>query len=257
MIARSGDLTGAEQHLSAAIDTISERWRQPTFFAQVRMAAIGVGLVADALTSMPTGGRAVHLQWAGALRDRAQLAAAANEQRFPPGPEGKAWLVRLQAEWARLLWVSGSEDALTAEQYLHSWTAATSAFGYGARYEQARCRARLAAAYRAAGDLAAAAEAATKARDVARAVGAEPILAQLAGLAVPVRARGEPSTALTPRESEVLVLIADGNTNRQIARSLYISEKTVSVHVSNVLAKLGAAGRTEAVAVARRQGVLD
>ncbi|MDQ2836060.1 MAG: response regulator transcription factor [Actinomycetota bacterium] len=62
---------------------------------------------------------------------------------------------------------------------------------------------------------------------------------------------------MTPRETEVLGLIADGRTNRQIARSLYISEKTVSVHVTNLLAKLGAAGRTEAVAIARREHVLD
>ena len=44
---------------------------------------------------------------------------------------------------------------------------------------------------------------------------------------------------------------------REIAGQLYISAKTVSVHVSNMLAKLGAAGRTEAVAVARRRGYLD
>ena len=50
----------------------------------------------------------------------------------------------------------------------------------------------------------------------------------------------------------MLALIEDGATNRQIAQTLVISEKTVSVHVSNLLGKLGAAHRGEAVAIARR-----
>jgi DNA-binding NarL/FixJ family response regulator len=52
-------------------------------------------------------------------------------------------------------------------------------------------------------------------------------------------------------------LVAAGLTNRQIGERLYISEKTASVHVSNVLAKLDASGRAEAVAVATRRGLLD
>ena len=57
---------------------------------------------------------------------------------------------------------------------------------------------------------------------------------------------------LTPREREVLALVADGRTNRQIAEALFISAKTASVHVSNILAKLGVANRGEAAAVAHR-----
>ena len=52
-------------------------------------------------------------------------------------------------------------------------------------------------------------------------------------------------------------LLARGLTNGQIGKQLYISTKTVSVHVSNILAKLGASGRTEAAAIARRRGLLD
>jgi DNA-binding NarL/FixJ family response regulator len=63
--------------------------------------------------------------------------------------------------------------------------------------------------------------------------------------------------ALTPREHEILALVAEGRTNADIARQLFISSKTVSVHVSNILAKLGATGRTEAAALARRRGLLD
>ena len=64
------------------------------------------------------------------------------------------------------------------------------------------------------------------------------------------------SAVMTPREAEVLRLLAAGRTNRQIGAELYISEKTASVHVSNILGKLGANGRTEAVAIAAQRGLL-
>jgi DNA-binding CsgD family transcriptional regulator/tetratricopeptide (TPR) repeat protein len=57
---------------------------------------------------------------------------------------------------------------------------------------------------------------------------------------------------LTPREQEVLQHLVEGRTNRQIARALFISEKTASVHVSNIMSKLGAANRSEAAAIAHR-----
>jgi filamentous hemagglutinin family protein len=50
--------------------------------------------------------------------------------------------------------------------------------------------------------------------------------------------------------------MAQGRTNRQIGAALYISEKTASVHVSNILGKLAAGGRTEAVAIAAQRGLL-
>ncbi len=61
-----------------------------------------------------------------------------------------------------------------------------------------------------------------------------------------------PLNRLTAREREVLDLLADGATNRAIAQTLFISEKTASVHVSRVLAKLGVPNRGAAAAVARR-----
>jgi len=60
------------------------------------------------------------------------------------------------------------------------------------------------------------------------------------------------SFGLTRREAEVLVLVAAGRTNRQIGGELFITEKTASVHVSRILAKLGVAGRGQAAAVAHR-----
>ena len=62
---------------------------------------------------------------------------------------------------------------------------------------------------------------------------------------------------LTMRELEVLRLLADGATNGAIAQRLFISSKTVSVHVSHILEKLAVGNRGEAAAVARRQGLLE
>ena len=61
-----------------------------------------------------------------------------------------------------------------------------------------------------------------------------------------------PAGNLTKRERQVLTLLADGLSNRRIAQDLFISQKTVSVHISHILAKLGVTNRTEAAAAARR-----
>ncbi|MFF3398645.1 response regulator [Streptomyces sp. NPDC002659] len=65
------------------------------------------------------------------------------------------------------------------------------------------------------------------------------------------------STTLTEREREVLGLIADGRSNREIARALVLSEKTVKTHVSNILMKLDLADRTQAALWAVRHGLTD
>ena len=62
---------------------------------------------------------------------------------------------------------------------------------------------------------------------------------------------------LTPRELDVLRLVATGQSNEQIGTTLFISPKTASVHVSRILAKLGVASRTEAAAVAHREQLLE
>lgn len=66
-------------------------------------------------------------------------------------------------------------------------------------------------------------------------------------MATPCDPRG-----LTARELEVLALVVDGHTNRQIGEALRIKEKTASVHVSNILAKLGATNRVQATSMAFR-----
>ncbi len=60
---------------------------------------------------------------------------------------------------------------------------------------------------------------------------------------------------LTSREAEVLALVAAGKTNREIGAELFVSEKTASVHVSNILRKLGVSSRVDAAAIAQRVGV--
>ena len=77
--------------------------------------------------------------------------------------------------------------------------------------------------------------------------------------------RGEPTcsgsdgrgttAALTARELEVLPLLTAGQSNKEIGAQLFIAAKTASVHVSNILAKLGARSRTEAAAIAHREGL--
>ncbi|WP_159622187.1 response regulator [Ruania rhizosphaerae] len=73
---------------------------------------------------------------------------------------------------------------------------------------------------------------------------------------VPGGARGAVVEDLTPREQEVLRLVAEGHSNRQIAQTLHLAEGTVKNHVSTVLVKLGARDRTNAVLRALHHGLL-
>jgi DNA-binding NarL/FixJ family response regulator len=138
------------------------------------------------------------------------------------------------------------------EEHVATWERTVDAFGYGYLFEQAWSRVRLSAALRAAGRVAEANEQAALAAEVGRELASKPLLDESGGVE-----SGGGAGSLTSRETEVLRLLAEGRTNRQLARELYISEKTVSVHVSNILAKLGVRSRTEAAAVARRDGLLE
>ncbi|MCO1655010.1 helix-turn-helix transcriptional regulator [Pseudonocardia humida] len=185
------------------------------------------------------------------------------------GPEGLAWLCRARAELTR---VEGRSDP-------QAWSEVVEAFGYEAGapgtapgpprgYRQAQALLRRAEARLAAGAAHAAAgpvEADLRtALEIAERLGAGPLeravlaMAERAGLrlrdAEPARPTGP--DPLTPRERSVLALVAEGGTNRQVGQALFISEKTVSVHLSRVMAKLGAASRTEAVTIAYSRGLL-
>jgi DNA-binding NarL/FixJ family response regulator len=96
-------------------------------------------------------------------------------------------------------------------------------------------------------------------------LGEVPLRAQIEALArrsrIPLGLDGQPpddhdsALGITVREREVLVLLARGATNREIAETLVITEKTASVHVSHILAKLDARNRGEAAAIAHRLGL--
>jgi two-component system, NarL family, response regulator YdfI len=66
-----------------------------------------------------------------------------------------------------------------------------------------------------------------------------------------------PPEELTPRETEVLRLLADGLPNREIAERLHISEHTIKFHIRSILGKLGASSRTEAVTLGFRSGLIE
>jgi DNA-binding CsgD family transcriptional regulator/nucleoside-triphosphatase THEP1 len=137
----------------------------------------------------------------------------------------------------------------------------------GRIYDGARARRRQAEALAARGDRDGAAAAAVAAREVAEQVGAQWLVDELDTLArrarlrlvgpadAPAPASDDVDLGLTPRELEVLVLLAEGRTNREIGEALYMAEKTASVHVSRILAKLDVRTRTEAAAVAHRLGL--
>jgi DNA-binding NarL/FixJ family response regulator len=121
----------------------------------------------------------------------------------------------------------------------------------GAPHQAARVRMLMGVACRALGDGASAELEFEAARGALEELGAAPDLERLGRLAGSSRPGG-----LSQRESEVLTLVAAGKTNRAIATELFISEKTVARHVSNIFTKLGLSSRAEATAYAYRHGLV-
>jgi DNA-binding CsgD family transcriptional regulator len=172
-------------------------------------------------------------------------------------PAAEAFL----AEHTALLSRSRGEDSVA------QWTAAVDGWvRVGRVWDEAVCRLRLAEAIAAQGDRRLKAPELLRAHDIAGRLGASGLLTETRalgrryGVGLPT-ARPSSTTAdlivpLTAREREVLELVAEGRTNDEIAGRLFMSPKTASVHVSRILGKLGAGNRTEAVAIARRAGLV-
>ncbi|HEX6149904.1 helix-turn-helix transcriptional regulator [Nocardioides sp.] len=253
---RAGDPAGVLAAYDDAVELLSRLW-QPWFSARIRMAATAIGAIADLFPAVAATDRPALVERAARLLSDGRMVL----ERYPSpsglwGPEGVAWTKRLEAEALRLRWLAG--DPPDDDDLIEAWRSAATAFEtFGDAYQLALVRVVLATVLRATGDAAGAREVADQARSAAHALGAQPLVDQLIALGSRKQRQSAGTATLTARETEILALVAEGRSNGEIGKQLYISTKTVSVHVSNILAKLGAAGRTEAAAIARRRGLLE
>jgi DNA-binding NarL/FixJ family response regulator len=161
----------------------------------------------------------------------------------------------------------GGAGGGAAGRLLGAWDEAAAAWdGLGEPYPRAQALLRAAEAALAGGDRDGATERLQRAASLAAELGTRPLgeqitlLArrariQLAGEELPEEPAGD--LGLTERELEVLRLVAAGRSNREIAGELFISPKTASVHVSNILSKLHVGSRGEAAATAHALRLFD
>ncbi|HYF72775.1 MAG TPA: LuxR C-terminal-related transcriptional regulator, partial [Nocardioides sp.] len=251
-----GDAAGAIEVYDEVVAVLTRIWHE-WFSARIRLGAVTIGAVARAVPEMSGAERAAYVERV----DRIHADGHVVLDRYADpsghwGPEGRAWMKRLDAETLRVRWLAGI-DAPPLDALVDAWRDAVVLFeDFGHVYELARVRTVLAGILRATGDPAGARELGDLARQTAHQLGAQPLLDELRAIgSTPMREESAPD-ALTPRESEILQLVAQGRSNGEIAKQLFISAKTVSVHVSNILGKLDASGRTEAAAIARRRGLI-
>jgi DNA-binding CsgD family transcriptional regulator len=257
-----GDTELALVHAEAAIHANTRHSYKPSVLRPVAVAlAARADRAVAARVAGNVGAEAAELASVEKLLDIAH--DGARHQALPKavlGSEGRGWLARAEAEYGRAAGKNAPE----------AWEAVLAAFGPRYVYETARSKWRLAEALIEAGRTEQAVPVWREAAATAARLGAAPLSAALQALARraridpgPGRIDGAPATSgsgyltesLTDRERDVLRLLARGQSNRQIGTELYISPKTASVHVSNILAKLAVTNRTEAAAIAHREGL--
>lgn len=250
-----GDLDQTVATHDAVVATMTSLWQTPTFQGRIRLTGLLLGQLAPLLAGLVPERRSSLLELAERLAAEAEESTEGGRHRVP-GSEGQAWLHRVRAERLRLRWLTSQPT--DADELSSAWSSSVQSFAaYGHVFETARSQARFAVALRATGHEAEAAEVAEASLAVARSLGARPLLDEVRPLVGRADASGAGGDVLTPREAEVLALVAEGASNRDVGQRLFISTKTASVHVSNILAKLGARSRTEAVSIARRRSLLD
>jgi DNA-binding CsgD family transcriptional regulator len=253
-----GDTGTALAEVAACI-RIELEWLRGYGPPLIRVAAVGLAAQADRATQARLAGdeaaEQAAVEGARELIDIARRGASyPRRPNWVLGRDGRAWLARAEAEWLR---AQGAGDPA-------AWRAVLETFGPAFVYEAARSRWRLAEALLEAGQRDEAQEEWRQALDTAERLGARPLRKALNDLGRRGRLTRDsehgyrvvsPLGGLTTREQEVLRLLATGRSNREIAAELFISPKTASVHVSNILAKLRAGSRTEAAAIAHAEGV--
>jgi DNA-binding NarL/FixJ family response regulator len=252
--ARRRDLDGARAAVEQALDRIELCTDDVMRIS--RVSAVGARVEADRAQRARDLRESAELKGALArVRIHLQRLAAAVQDG---GPVERAYLAVGKAESAR---ARARNDPALWRRAAESWEAIERP------YPAAITRWREAEAHVEAGKRAAAAECALEALETARRLGASWLVEEVSALCE--RARLTPGRladrsreamaqaaddpfGLTPRERQVLTLLAQGATNRQIGAALYMAEKTASVHVSRILSKLDVQSRTQAAAVAHR-----
>jgi ATP/maltotriose-dependent transcriptional regulator MalT len=250
---REGDLDAAR----AAVDEWLERieLHSDDVMRASALAAAGVTVEADAAERARDLGDAEAER--AAMRRVDELLARVAAAATPTRPVERALLAGARADARR---AAGRPDPACYADAAAAWEE------LGRPEPAARMRRREAEAHVAAGDREAAAQGARVAHATVVRLGAGWLRGEVEGLAARARLAlerapdpGEPETSeeedafgLTPRERQVLALLAEGATNREIGATLFMAEKTASVHVSRILSKLNARTRTEAASVAHR-----
>jgi DNA-binding CsgD family transcriptional regulator len=253
----AAEISAAEGRSLQAVEDITPVLTIPGFRAAElwRVLLMLARLEADIVALMPRR----DLEEATELHKRVDEIGRLVSERDSTGDLGTAWTRQLAAERAR---VAGSATP-------DHWKAAIDGWGVtGQVHDKAWALVRLASCQIAAGDKKAGAASLAEAIDIGSRLGAVPLVHAAETLArrgrIDVRRPAtsaqparSPSHGLTTRELEVLHLVAAGRSNSQIAKDLFISPKTASVHVSHILAKLGVSSRSEAAARAHREGLLE
>ncbi|MEX2486697.1 MAG: LuxR C-terminal-related transcriptional regulator, partial [Nitriliruptoraceae bacterium] len=173
--------------------------------------------------------------------DRIDAAAAGVDKLEKTAADfGSTFLEAIATEGRGMVLLAAGDPARAAEKLRLAWQA------LDAPYESARIRVALARTFQELGDDAAAEIELDAASEVFTRVKAAPALAQADTLSRRT-GRARPG-GLTPREAEVLQLVATGASNQDVADTLVISEKTVARHLSNIFVKLGVGSRAAATA---------